>query len=98
MKIKAILECLNSETDSSGNRYWAFRFINTETGQQIHGVISGGESNIAAIPREMGYEWDEIYYYRTEMKKREFRYITKEWQYAGCAPKSLMGYIQKEKK
>ena len=92
-KIKAILDCLNSETDRSGNRYWAFRYTDCETGKQVCGNISGDESNISAILRHMpetskdGFtDWDSVYYTRHEMKKREFRELTGEWAYAGCRP------------
>ena len=95
MKIKAILQCLNSETDRSGNRYWAFRYTETESGKQVVGKISGGESNISAIRNEMGLEWDEVYYYRTEMGKRDFRELTADWSYAGCPPKEIAAHIRK---
>ena len=55
MKIKAILECLNSKPDNSGNRYWAFRYTETATGKQVTGMVSGGggsgDSRAAATHR-----------------------------------------------
>ena len=94
MQIKAILECINSQTDLNGNRYWAFRFTDTQTGKQVCSNITGGESNISAILRVLGYEWNETYYYRSIMGKREFRSLTKEWEYAGCAPEALAAFVR----
>jgi hypothetical protein len=92
-KVKAILDCINSQSDMSGNRYWAFRYTDVETGKQVCGNISGGESNISAILRYLpgtnkdGFtDWDSVYYTRHEMKKREFRELTNGWPYAGCRP------------
>jgi hypothetical protein len=91
--IKTILDCINSESDTFGNRYWAFRYTDVATGRQVCGMVSGGESNISAILRYMpgtnkdGFtDWDSVYYTRHEMKKREFRRLTADWQYAGCRP------------
>ena len=102
-KIKAILDCINSMSDSSGNRYWAFRYTDCETGKQVVGNISGGESNISAILRYMpgtakdGFtDWDSVYYTRHEMPKRAFRELTADWPYAGCRPEDeLAPFIQK---
>ena len=102
-KIKAILDCINSSSDTSGNRYWAFRYTDTSTGKQVCGTISGGESNISAILRYMpeintdGFtDWGAVYYTRHELKKREFRALTADWAYAGCRPEDeLVPFIQK---
>lgn len=102
-KIKAILDCINSNPDSSGNRYWAFRYTDTETGKQVVGIVSGGESNISAILRYMPgtskdglADWDSVYYTRHELPKREFRTLTADWPYAGCRPDDeLVPFIKK---
>jgi hypothetical protein len=94
--IVAILDCINSETDMYGNRYWAFRYIDAKTGKQVVGNISGGESNIGCVPRIMGLEWDQVYYTRHEMKIRAFNRLTKDWPYAGCNPEDeLVPFIRK---
>ena len=95
-RIKVILDCINSETDVNGNRYWAFRWTDTETGKQVTGTISGGESNISCLTQESGLEWNEFYYTRHVMKKREFKQLTAEWQYAGCPPSEIMAFIKNE--
>lgn len=94
--IKAILECINSLPDASGNRYWAFRYTDTKTGKQVNGCISGGSSNILAIPYDMGLQHYECYCVRTEMKKRDFKALTGEWSYAGCASEEIAKFINKE--
>src|SRR5215472_6464371 len=96
MKVRAILECLNSGRDLNGNRYWAFNYTDTETGKRVAGTVSGGESNVTMITRAMGLEWENVYYVRHELPKREFRRLTKEWNYAGCAPEALADYIRRE--
>jgi len=102
-KLKATLDCINSEADTYGNRYWAFRYTDCETEKQVVGNISGGESNISAILRYMpgtskdGFaDWDSVHYTRHEMKKREFQQLTADWPYAGCNPESeLVPFILK---
>jgi len=87
MKIVAILECLSSETDRNGNRYWAFQYTDCLTGKTVSGTISGGESNIRQIMYVMnGGDWEprNIYYTHTELKKSEFKKLTEHWAYAGC--------------
>ncbi len=94
MPIKAILEAIYSKRDRNGNCYWAFKYTDTATGKQIVGTISGGESNIAAIRRVMGLDFDTCHYSVTEMPIREFNRLTKTWAYAGCPPDALAEYIR----
>jgi hypothetical protein len=94
MKIKAILSCINSARDNAGNCYWAFRWTDTETGKQVVGTISGGESNISWVREEMGFKAEEVYYYRQELPKREFRHLTADWEYAGCPPDKIAAFIK----
>jgi hypothetical protein len=96
MRIRAILECVNSVRDLNGNRYWGFNYTDTDTGKQVSGTISGGESNITMITRALRHEWENVYYVRRELPKREFQRLTKSWNYAGCAPETLADYFQKE--
>jgi hypothetical protein len=94
--IKAILDCINSRADMYGNRYWAFRYTDTVTGKQVTGMVSGGESNISAIVREMDLDWESVYYTRHELPIREFNRTTKDWAYAGCRPNDeLVPFIRK---
>jgi len=96
MRIKAILCCMNSERDLNGNRYWAFRYVDTESGKHVCGLVDGGESNVSAMVRELGLTWDQVYYYREEIPKREFQRRTKDLSYAGCRQESLAAFINKE--
>lgn len=96
MKIKAILECINSEMDNNGNRYWAFRWTSTASGKTVRGTVSGGESNISCVVRQMGLGWESVYYIRTELPKREFRTQTGDYPYAGCAPGALAAFVKRE--
>ena len=94
MPIKAILESLYSKRDRNGNTYWAFRWTDVITGTKVVGTVSGGESNISCIVREMGLDWESCHYTLTEMPIREFNRLTKEWKYAGCPPAELAKYIR----
>jgi hypothetical protein len=94
--IKAILQCYNAKADINGNRYWAFRWINTRTGREVVGTDCGGESNVSAIVRAMGLDWSTCRYERREMGIREFNRMTKGWAYAGCCPDALAAYIKRE--
>lgn len=96
MRIKAILCCMNSVRDINGNRYWAFRYVDTATGKHVCGQVDGGESNVSCIVKEMGLTWDEVYYYREEIPKREFQRRVKDLPYAGCRSESLVAFINKE--
>lgn len=93
--IKAILESLYSKRDIYGNCYWAFRFTDVPTGKQVTGTVSGGESNISAIVREMGLTWEQVHYSMQEIPIRQFNALTKAWAYAGCRPEELVGYIHR---
>jgi hypothetical protein len=95
-QIKAYLDCINSRTDMAGNRYWAFRYTDIETGKTVFGTISGGESNISCITRIMGYDWKEVIYTRHELPIREFDRLVKGAPYAGCNPETeLVPFIKK---
>jgi len=97
MEIYATLDIINSKADIYGNRYWAFRYTDHETGNNVEARISGGESNINAIRCHMGKVdgWDSgINTKRTEMKIREFNRLTKDWPHAGCSPEDLANYIK----
>jgi len=96
-EIKYILKAVNSKADSSGNRYWAFKFTVCETGQEIKGYISGGESNIYGIKRHWNLvnDWDEsIYFKREELKIREFDKLYKKIEYAGCLSEDIAAFIR----
>lgn len=97
MKIKYILEAINSDRDSSGNCYWAMRFTDCETGQTVAGSTAGGESNIYSIIYAWhgeSFEPRDFYYYTKSLPKREFKRLTKNWTYAGCGSKELVNFIK----
>lgn len=95
MKIKAILDTINSAQDNSGSCYWAFRWTDTETGKQVCATISGNHSNIHAIIMEYYGEWTtEVYCTSHELQKREFKRVTGDWPYAGCCPKELAKFVK----
>ena len=99
MKIKYILDAMNSARDSSGNCYWALRFTDCESGKTVVGMVSGGESNIDAIRYEWhGGNWEprDFYFMTHEYPKREFNRLTAGWKYAGCAPEQLVKFIREE--
>ncbi len=98
MKIKAILTVYNSKRDRNGNTYWAFRWTDTKTGMQATGRIAGGESNVTPVVRHMGLDWENVYYTRQQLGKREFRELTKDWPYAGCTMAEIIACIHAHNK
>jgi len=96
MKLKIILESVNSKRDRNGNCYWYFNYTDNETGKTISGTVSGGDSNIRSIVRELNLNWDEVHYFNTQMSIREFNKIYNNLPYAGCTAKELVSFIKKE--
>lgn len=91
--IKAVLEVINSATDVNGNRYWAFVFVDTLTGSRVQ-ATTPHESNVTGAFRTLGLDWSTVYYTRQVLPKREFRRLTKEWEYSGCHPDAIAQYIR----
>ena len=99
MKLTATLFAIYSERDRNGNCYWALRFIDHETGREVHGTVCGGESNIYGILRHWNNpnDWDRsIQFHVQGMKKRDFARLTQGWAYAGCGPEDLAEFIRAE--
>jgi len=92
--IKAILTSYYSKCDKYGKCYWAFAWVDTKTGQQVVGVVCGGEGNITAIVRCMGLSSNEVHYGCDEMAIRDFDRLVKYWSYAGCEPEELAQFIR----
>jgi len=95
--LTARIEAINSRADRAGNRYWAFRYTDYQTGKRVEATISGGESNINAIRQAMGRVdgWDaSIEFDVTELPIREWNRLTKDWPYAGCVPAELAAFIK----
>jgi hypothetical protein len=94
--IKWILEIINSKRDLNGNCYWAFVAVETATGKQCVGSISGGESNILAARRYLPGVTEpssNVRYSCAEMPIREFNRRVKGWPYAGCCPDAIAQFI-----
>lgn len=84
-----------SERDYYGNCYWAFAIRRASDGASAYGRISGGESNILAAFRQLADEGGVAYDYATSaVKKREFKNMTADWPYAGCAPDDIAAFIR----
>lgn len=96
--IKAILQSFYSKRDRAGNCYWAFRWTETATGKSVEGTVSGGESNISWIVKNMGLDWKEVHYTVTEMGVRSFEQMIKGWKHAGCQPENLAAFIKEQLK
>lgn len=92
-KIKAILIIFNSKRNTYGNVYWAFKYVDTLTGDEVEGTISGGESNITASVKHLGLDWGSCCLIRKELSIREFKRETKSWKHAGCLPDDIAKYI-----
>ncbi len=94
MPIKAILETLYSRRDRAGNCYYSFKYTDVASGKQVYGTVSGGQSNVDSIIREMGYTSEEVYSTTKELAIRDFNYITREWAYGGCRADELVAFIR----
>jgi hypothetical protein len=97
--MKAHIYIYHSKMDKAGNCYWFFRYYDVASGKTVVGKISGGESNIRAIPLYMGdkEEWPAQGEYQVsihELKIREFDRETKNMEYAGCESKKLAEFIK----
>jgi len=88
---------LNSKGGRSGNRRWAFIFVDHATKRCVCAIIAGGDSNIRAIARVWGDvdDWDRSFLWHSqELTEREFDRKVKGWPYAGCAPEELAQFIK----
>lgn len=97
MKYKGTLEAISSERNYYGNTYWALRYIDHKTGKIVEGMVSGGESNIYSILRYWGKkdDWNRSILFNVfTLKKREFKELTKGWEYAGCRSDDLAKFIK----
>lgn len=95
--ITAILTAFYSKPDKFGNTKWAFRFVETSTGKEVCGKISGGESNIYAILRNWNVQddWDRSIHFSTvEKSETDFDEFTLDWPYAGCRAEDLAQFIR----
>lgn len=92
--VKSFLTIYNSRRDFAGNCYWAFQWVRVRDGKTIGATISGGESNISAIVREMGMDWEEVRTQRVELPIREFNRVCRPWPYAGCCPCDLAAWLK----
>ena len=98
MKIKALILIFGSKPDRAGNSYYFFRYIETMTGKMVEGKVSGGTpSNIQALPRELGLNWDEVVVTSPHyLGIRQYDRLIKDMDYAGCNQESLAAYINKK--
>jgi hypothetical protein len=82
MKVRAIIEVINSRMDRAGNCYLAFIYTRTRDGKRVCAQFSGsgGMGNIDAMVFSMHGEHHD--YYRTmgsEVGWNEFQRIVKDW-------------------
>lgn len=97
MKVTGTLEAIYSKRNSFGNRSWALKYTDHETGKVVCGTVSGGESNIRGILRYWNVpdDWDRSVRFEVRgMAIREFNEMTKNWEYAGCTPEDLAAFIK----
>lgn len=91
--IKAIIEAVNSKRDRNGNCYWFMRYTDTKSGKTIEGTISGDESNVRSIIREMDMEYSDVYFNVIELPIREWNQQNKNMEYAGCRAEEIVKFI-----
>lgn len=99
----ALLVILNSKRDSAGNSYYAFRYVDCETGKVVCGRITGGYSNIDCSRCYMTpngeFQWQSdsaISIETQELNIREFNREVKNFSYAGCTPQEIAKFIKTE--
>jgi hypothetical protein len=98
--ITYFLQPYYSKADAGGNVYWAFEMRDAETGLEIHGYISGGESNIDGIiygfstPKE--FDRTIVRLKEQQVGIREMNKIQKTWPYAGCASDDIRKFIREQ--
>lgn len=81
-----LLTIYNSKRDTYGNRYWAFQL--THFGKILaNGTVSANNFN----PRNL--HENGIEYVFQELPVREFKQLTKDWQYAGCKWEDIRQHI-----
>lgn len=72
-----LLTIYNSKRDTYGNTYWAFQL--TQGWKTLaNGTVASNNFNTREL-REAGIE-----YVYQELPVREFKQLTKDWQYCGC--------------
>jgi hypothetical protein len=99
MKLTGSLYAISSIRDTSGNVYWALRYIDHETGKVVEGQVGGNDSNIYGLLFHWNIpnDWDRsVIFNRIEMPKREFKRLVKKMKYAGCTSEDLAKYIRTE--
>lgn len=105
--IKYVITPIHSRQDHSGNTYWAFNCLNTETGRAVDGSICGGESNIRGVmlylasADEKPVNWEEArqcvsVLAAQEMAIRPFdrRFKPSVCEYAGCLSEEIARFIR----
>lgn len=92
-KIKLIM--LVFQHVSNGTEYVAFRAIDTLTGKEAEGRISGDTSNIiSAIHSLVGFYDNDYFMTVKECKSRDFDYYTKNFPYVGCLGEEISRAIK----
>jgi hypothetical protein len=109
MRIIGTLTVINSKRDRNGNCYWAFRFLDHETGREVRGTGDTG-SNIESAARWWFNDGagkvdflkngnsgcQKVNIVRQEIGIRDFNALVKEWPYAGCGGDDVAAWIKKE--
>lgn len=94
--IIGILEAIQSRRDVNGNTYHAMRYTDCATGLVVCAVDCGGESNIHAVSYELSPDGAGIHYILTEVGKKQYSRMTKDWKFVSCDEKALAAYIRAE--
>ena len=97
--IRLIAEGFNSKTDRNGNRYWAFRLTNTQTGAVLKGKLGAAMDGtfsyaISQALRALGWEWDDVRFTETAMGSREFGKLVKSWPYSHHTEAEVLAFAR----
>lgn len=81
-----LLTIYNSKRDVNGNTYWAFQL--TCLGKiLVNGTVASNNFNTMDLSK------NGIEYVYQELPVREFKQLTKDWQYAGCKWEDIRPHI-----
>jgi len=93
--IQIIAEGFNSETDRSGNRYWAFRITNAKTGSVLKGSLGAAMDGamrhaVGEAIRSLGWEWSNVKLTELELPSRKYKQLVKGWRYTDLTGDSVV--------
>ncbi len=91
MKIQAIIACFEAPDGQV-----AFCYTDCLTGNSVEGLTTGGVSNVSYAGRLIFDDWGSLYCYKVGCKSKEFKYLIKDMEYAGCESAKIAEFIKQK--